>query len=306
MTRTDRLKLILLRLLVQAVACLPFRVLYVLSDGARYLLYYIVRYRRRVVEANVAKAFPTHSAAEQQTIVWDFYRFFGDYTIETLKLARMRPEEMRERMHMQGIEDIEKAFETHDFVFLMLGHYANWEWVSSFGLWANDAHVQASQIYRPLNDKAVDTLFYELRTRFGSHNINKYDVVRSLLRLRRSGKKVVCGFISDQSPSMRSTHAWVDFLHQETAIFTGAERIGQKLNAAYYFVDIERTSRGHYRVTYRPIFSPITSDTDYPITRQYMALLETMINRQPSLWLWSHRRWKFTRQQWQAELAREA
>lgn len=304
MTTIDRLKYALLRLVVGAVACLPFAVLYFLSDVVRYLLYYVVRYRRRVVESNIAHAFPTLSEAERQRIVWEFYRFFGDYAIETLKLLHLSPQAMRRRMQMEGTEALEVALQTHDFAFIMLGHYGNWEWVSSLGLWLHEG-IQTAQIYRPLNDKAVDRLFYDLRARFGGVNISKYDVVRSLLRLKREGKKTVVGFISDQSPSMRSTHAWVDFLHQDTAIFTGAERIGEKLNVAFFFADVERTKRGHYRVAYRPIPTATDGAEHYPITRHYMRLLEAMITKQPALWLWSHRRWKFTRQAWEAQLASE-
>lgn len=308
MTTIDRFKYHALHLLVRAVACLPFALLYRFSDAARYLLFYVVRYRRKVVENNVRHAFPTHSAEERRRIVWEFYRFFGDYAIETLKMAHLSPTAMRQRMQMQGTEAITAAFDTHDFVFIMLGHYGNWEWISSLGLWLDTTQIQPAQIYRPLNDKAVDKLFLHLRSRFGAQNINKYDVVRSLLRIKRTGKKAVVGFISDQSPNMRSTHAWTTFLHQDTALFTGAERIGSKLNAAFFFAHVERTKRGHYRVTYRPMTTtspaPTTADTTehYPITLQYMRMLEAMIADHPALWLWSHRRWKFTRHEWRTQL----
>ena len=40
---------------------------------------------------------------------------------------------------------------------------------------------------------------------------------------------------------------------------------------------------------------PLTEPTDaspYPLTDLYASLLEDNIRRNPSLWLWSHKRWK--------------
>ena len=36
---------------------------------------------------------------------------------------------------------------------------------------------------------------------------------------------------------------------------------------------------------------------DYEFTDLFMRRLEKEINEQPHLWLWSHRRWKHTRQE---------
>lgn len=44
------------------LSLLPMRVLYVVSDGLFYLIYYVVKYRRPLVRKNLSDSFPEKSA----------------------------------------------------------------------------------------------------------------------------------------------------------------------------------------------------------------------------------------------------
>ena len=77
---------------------LPFGVLYVISDVIYAVLYYIVRYRRRVVRMNLENSFPEKSEAERREIERGFYHFLCDYGVESLKLLTIKPEEMKQHM----------------------------------------------------------------------------------------------------------------------------------------------------------------------------------------------------------------
>ena len=37
---------------------------------------------------------------------------------------------------------------------------------------------------------------------------------------------------------------------------------------------------------------------DYQLTNQFTVLLEQMIQDNPAYWLWSHNRWKRTKEEW--------
>ena len=68
---------------------LPFWLLYLISDGLYYLLYHVVRYRRRVVRKNLVNSFPEKSEAEIVRIEKEFYAFFCDCAVETIKQFSM-------------------------------------------------------------------------------------------------------------------------------------------------------------------------------------------------------------------------
>lgn len=281
--------------LLRLISRLPLGVLYVLADLCFPLLYYVARYRRKVVTENLNNAFPELSPRERRQIRRRFYRWFCDYVVETLKLLSMSRQEMMRRMVIEGVDEMERSLETKPFVFIFLGHYCNWEWVSSIPLWYQKEDSHGAQLYRPLKNKAFDGLFLEMRSRFGSENISKYEALRHILQLRRDGKKTCIGFISDQTPGWNSIHDWVDFLHQDTPVFTGTERIAKKVDAAIFFADIRRVRRGYYHLVLRRMTDEPKAFPDYALTEQYMRELEQIIRRQPHLWLWSHRRWKHRR-----------
>ncbi len=279
----------------KALSRLPFRVLYALSDVCYLFVYHIGRYRRSVVRTNLANSFPEKSAAEQRRIARDFYHRFCDYVFETLKLISISEADIRRRMEFVGLDEVEKQFDSHPFVFLYLGHVFNWEWVSTIPLWIKNPATHGAQLYRPLNNAAFDRLFEHLRTRFGAENISKYDAFRRIMHLKAEGVPTLIGFISDQSPRVQNIHDWTTFFNQDTPVFTGTERIGKKVNAAIYYVDMERVKRGYYRATFRLMSDDVRSVPDFQLTDQYMKLLEQTVRRQPGGWLWSHRRWKHKR-----------
>lgn len=281
--------------LLRLISRLPLGVLYVLADLCFPVLYYVARYRRKVVTENLNNAFPELSPRERHKIRRRFYRWFCDYVVETLKLLSISRQEMMRRMVIEGVDEMERSLETKPFVFIFLGHYCNWEWVSSIPLWYQKEDSHGAQLYRPLKNKAFDRLFLEMRSRFGSENISKYEALRHILQLRRDGKKTCIGFISDQTPGWNSIHDWVDFLHQDTPVFTGTERIAKKVDAAIFFADIRRVRRGYYHLVLRRMTDEPKAFPDYALTEQYMRELEQIIRRQPHLWLWSHRRWKHRR-----------
>lgn len=274
---------------------LPFWLLYILSDLLFYPLYYVVRYRRRVVRKNLVSSFPEKSPAEIVKIEKEFYSFFCDYVVETLKLFSISKENMKRRMTFSGIEEMEKAMGNDRSCILYLGHYCNWEWVSSLPLHFKDG-LFCGQIYHPLNSVAFDRLFLKLRSRFQAESIPMKDTLRRVVRVRREGKRMVIGFISDQSPYWEGIGTWVDFLNQDTPTFTGAERIAKQLGAVVYYLDITRVKRGYYHGEFKQLAVVPADYPDYKITEMYMRTLEETIKRAPQYWLWTHKRWKKTRE----------
>ena len=273
---------------------LPTPLHYFLANLLYPLIYHVVRYRRSVVRSNIDRSFPEMTQEERYAIERGFYRFFCDYIVETCRLLSISDREIRRRMTFDGIHEMEDALADHDFVFVYLGHYCNWEWISTLPLWV-DKQYHCAQLYRPLNNEGFETVFMRLRTRFGAENIAKGEALRRILALRSQGQKSIIGFISDQSPQPVNIHDWVDFLHQDTPVFTGTERIAKKVDAAIFFADVQRLRRGRYHCTFRPLSTDVRALPDYQLTELYMRQLEGIIRRQPTLWLWSHKRWKHQR-----------
>lgn len=300
-----KLSFLLLRGLWWLVGALPMWLLYMVSDVVLFpLLFYALRYRRKVVGRNLLTCFPERTAVERADIERRFYHWLADYFVESMKQRAISPQEMMRRMELTNLAEVEQqlAEEGVKHCFLYLGHFGNWEWVSSLPLWSSQQEGQTfGQIYHPLHSPLMDALFLDVRSRFGATNIAMKETLRALLTLQRQGQRTMVGFISDQSPKIEAMHHWTTFLGQSTSFFTGAEKIGQKMGARYYYIEMERPRRGYYRATLHEIVAPTpTEEHPYPVTDAYAKLLEASIHRTPHLWLWTHNRWKRTRQDWEA------
>ena len=80
-------------------------------------------------------------------------------------------------------------------------------------------------------------------------------------------------------------------------MFTNGERIMRKMNNAVFYTDMERPKRGKYVVTFKLITRTPAELEENAITKQFFAMLEDTIHREPHLYLWSHNRWKRTHEE---------
>jgi len=281
------------------LSLLPLWLLYFVSDLLFLPTYYLARYRRKIVRRNLTGSFPEKDLKEIVRIEKRFYHFFCDYIVETIKLFSMSEEQMKRRMVFKGVDHIVNAMEKEDknFCFVYLGHYCNWEWIASLPYWCPD-DVKCGQIYHPLYNKAFDRLFLRLRNQFGGECIAMKETLRRIIEMKRAKQKCIIGFISDQAPKWNSIHHWCDFLHRETPVFIGTERIGKQVDALIYYADVKHTRRGYYLCEFKPLTHRPKEVPDYELTDQFTHLLEEMIKERPDFWLWSHKRWKRTKEEW--------
>ena len=288
----EKLQLALLTFALKAIAIWPYRVLYALSSLIYPIVYYVVGYRRKVVRKQLTDSFPEKSEREIVEIEKKFYRHFCDYVMETVKLMHISDEEMRRRLRFTNPELIEQLRGDGRPFFIYLGHQCNWEYVISITMWIHP-DLAACQIYHPLSNKAMDKLMYRLRSRFNSVGIPQKQTLRAILTMIREGKQPLLGLIADQRPLRNPEPEWMPFLHQETAIITGGETMGRKLDAHFIYGSMKCVRRGYYEITFQPI-TPIEGE-EFSYSKQYMRLLEKDIQTQPHMWLWTHRRWKWGR-----------
>ncbi len=202
----------------------------------------------------------------------------------------LSPKKMKKHITVSGLDKMEEELNEKDFVFFYMGHYANWEWVGSIPLWLKNKDIFVGAGYQPLNNKTYDEIFLKLRNRYGLVGIASKNLLRTIVTMKKEGTKGMIAFIADQAPTREGSRCWTDFLHQETAFFTGAESIGRKQNAAFYFTHITRIKRGYYHAEFNKIEVDINNENE--VTLEYARMLEEMIVQEPALWLWTHRRWK--------------
>jgi len=210
----------------------------------------------------------------------------------------MSEQEARKRMVFKNLELLANCSRQGQGILLVLGHYGNWEYQPFLFLYLKELGDKVGfTVYRPLKNQAFDQLYLKIRTHFGSSGVTKNETYRTVIHLRREGIVGIFGLVSDQSPSRLNLHYWTQFLNQDTAILTGPERMAKQTDFAVIYADVEKTDRGFYQTTFKLISDNPRETSDYEITEKYARLMEETILREPSYWLWTHKRWKHKHQQ---------
>ena len=278
---------------------LPMPILHFFSSLFYYLVYYVVRYRRKVVRRNLVGSFPEKESKEIIAIEKKFYRSLCDYFFEMIKLYGMSEKEVKRRIRFEGIEEMQGTLDQGQSIVLYMGHIFNWEFVTSIRLHIKGDDVVVGDIYHPLENVRFDALVKKMRDQYGTESITMANTLRRIMQIKKENKKYLIGFIADQVPTWESIKHWVGFFHRDTPVFTGTEKIAQRTNAALYYARMERVKRGYYVIHAEKFADDASVLPEFEATNMYYRLLEGNIRQAPELWLWTHNRWKRTREEFE-------
>ncbi|MDD4415720.1 MAG: lysophospholipid acyltransferase family protein [Proteiniphilum sp.] len=273
-------------------AMLPLGVLYLLSDILWLFVYHIVRYRRKLVRMNLGNAFPEKPAKEIRRLERKFYHHLCDYFVETIKMLHLSDSEARVRMKFENPEIISRLTRDGRSCLMCMGHYGNWEWVTSFGI-NHLPELKQGFLYKRLRSKPFDLLFLKIRNRFRPEPIEMRRAFRKMIQLNNDGKAMLVGFLADQRPPKNNDHYWTTFLNQDTLVQTGMEKIANHLGLSVVYLDITKVKRGYYTGKFYVITPDASLEPEFEIMERYMRKLEETILKEPAYYLWSHNRWKF-------------
>lgn len=281
---------------VQLVSHLPFRALYWLSDVFYFLCYYVVHYRRKVVYNNLKSAFPEKSEDERKQIEKESYQWFCDVILESVKAFKMTVDDLNERMQYENMELMRDYITKGKSIYMDMAHTGSWEWVPNIYL-THFPDIVGAELYRHVKNPYIDAFLLKGRQRFETKVIPKDKALFPLARLTRDGKIFAIGLLADQTPSRSNLHFWTDFLHHDTAFLQGPERLAKFTKSAVIYLDFRRVKRGYYVCKFVDVTGDASLEPDGEVTKHYANLLEQTIRRQPALWFWTHRRWKYDHQQ---------
>ena len=285
-----------MRLLIRIFSLLPLSVLHAISDVVIYpLMYYVAGYRKKVVRRNLGCSFPDKSQPELRKMEQKFYHRFSDTLVEIVYGYRASAEEMRERVVFENVNLIDDLALRTRGVIVWMGHVGNWEWIAELNRHFADPAMVQYNVYRQLKNPQADKMIIELRGKRGGECVEKNQLLRKLVALRRSPHPYVLGMLSDQKPSKRSSYVWTQFLQQETAFLDGSEVLAKKFGLSAVYAHITSPKRGYYHVRFELITDNAQAMPPEWMTKRYAQLLEQNISAQPELWLWTHNRWKWGR-----------
>jgi len=277
--------------LIKAISWLPFPLLYFLSDLLRPLMYYCIRYRKKVVFVNLRKSFPEKPEEEIRQMAKGFYKHLCDLFFETLKVGSMNKKSLSLRMRVRGFEKLNDYFTKGRSVVLLATHYGNWEWLAILPVFLKHKTVP---VYKPLQNELFDRYQKKNREKFGASAVPMALTLRIVVEAEERSEPIALGLAADQTP-LWNHKFWTLFFHQEAMFFNGPARIAQRYNLPLFFEYTRKVSRGKYETGFELLFENPADVDEVTLIKTYVQKLEALIREKPEYYLWSHRRWKHKR-----------
>lgn len=276
-----------LQIIVHLISLLPLAIIRLIIAPIAFWFTYVIPYRAKVVEKNLAIAFPEKSAEERKNIQRLFYHSFFEMVAENIKAFTISEEDAAKRLVVTNPHEIDKYFEKGKSVIMVFGHYNNWE-LTPLACPSQIKH-QITAIYQPIKNKKIDNWIKENRSRTGVHMMSTKEVDEFY---QNNQKCVANTFIADQSPSRNGHGIWVDFFNRPTLFLAGAAVYAQKMNHPIVFIDIQKIKKDHYQIIIEDLVIQPKDVSLEEIIQRFAHRMEKQIRQHPEYWLWSHNRWK--------------
>ncbi len=266
---------------------LPWGIIYGISDFLYLIIYRIFGYRKKVVMDNLKTAFPEKTENERKKIANEMYHRLIDTFLETIKLISISEKELNERF-ICNYEVVNDLFQTGQNVQIHGGHFFNWEYLNL--AYCANVNYPFIGVYKPLSNKIINKIMYNMRAKFGTHLIPENNFNRGFIKLSRGRYVLTLG--GDQNSIDMLNSYWIPFFGKMAPFVTGPERLAVSTNAAIVFSTTYQIKRGYYR-------SELSLYTTQPktlpkgeITIAFRNFLEDQILKRPTNYLWTHKRWK--------------
>ncbi|MCR4816286.1 MAG: lysophospholipid acyltransferase family protein [Bacteroidales bacterium] len=275
------------------VAYMPLWLHYFFATLLWPVVYYVVRYRLKVVRGNIGRCFPNLSRKEQRRIERQYYRHMVDLLAEGIYNLRAPLSKVDKLYNFENAEILEPFYNEGKSVVLMSAHYNNWEYmITSLD---SRIHHHAVGVGKPLDNKGFGKFITNRRARYGTEIVDQTNVRQIMAFYDRWKVPTAYMMLSDQSPSNPHRSYWTSFLGQDTPFLFGAEHFARKYNMPVILYDVRKIRRGHYTIHFELLTDQPNNLPEGKITERYAQHLEKQIREKPQYWLWSHRRWKLTR-----------
>jgi Kdo2-lipid IVA lauroyltransferase/acyltransferase len=287
----EKLALPVIRFFIFLFGLVPFWVIYGFSDFLFILLYYFIRYRKKLVFKNLRNSFPEKSEAEIKKIAKRFFHHFIDVFLESLKSFTMPEKAIRDRYRFINAELVDSYYDKGRPVVCITGHFNNWEW----GGVAAESQMKHRPIgfYKPLSNKELNDYVLQRRAN-GRVILASITKTAETFQVYRD-EPVAFYMVSDQRPSSTRFAYWTKFLNQDTPVLLGPEKYARIYNYPVIYVNVQKIRRGHYQVEFILIEENPANSIHGEITRKFMEILEEKVKEHPQYYLWTHNRWKFKR-----------
>lgn len=261
---------------------LPLRVIARIGDAIGWLLFWLIRERRRVTRINLEKCFPQKTREERERIARGHFqaicRAFAQHGIFWWS-PRRRIENI---VVVEGREHLPPA-DTRVVIFAP--HFMGQEG----GVMRMSLDLPIASMYSRQKDPTFDARLLAGRQRFGGVIFPRQAGFRQAVKQIKAGKYYY--FMPDLDHGAKGA-VFVPFFGVPAATATGLAFIARVSKAVVVPFVSRMLPDGRYLAKFYPAWRDFPSGDDVADARRMMAFIEERIQEMPEQYLWMHKRFK--------------
>jgi KDO2-lipid IV(A) lauroyltransferase len=287
---SHRLEYAGLRTAVAALSALRWRRASSLGGALGRLGYAPFGVRRRVVERQIAAAFPEWDPEHVARVARGAYDHLGRLAVETALMPSLGQSGVRELVsRTTGWDLIQQAAVEQRGILLIAGHFGNWELA---GAYIAARGIPVDVIVRRMSNPIFDRYLNKTRTELGMTVVYDSEAVRRTTRSIKEGRAI--GFLADQGV-LNLASTYVPFFGRPAKTPRGPAVFTLRHHVPTLFVAAVREPDGHFHVSFQPVPYEETGDRERDVdgvVASYTSILEGLVRKTPEQYFWHHRRWK--------------
>ena len=255
--------------------------------------FHLDREHRRVALQNLRIAFSREKSEEElRAIAKGTFQHLGMTAVEFLRIPRMGVETFREKVTVEGLENVRELLDNRKKgALLLLSHLGNWELM---GFLSKLLGYPISVIARPVKKNPwVDRMVLKIREATGLDVISTEKASRKVIQALSRNRMV--GILIDQR-AKRSEGVWVDFFGRKAPTTPSLAVLAMRTGVPVIPVFMVRDGSHRHRVLIQgPIEIVQSGDVRRDVETNTLRInqtLESVVRLYPDQWFWVHRRWE--------------
>ena len=241
---------------------------------------------KKLIHTNIKKAFPKNNSVEIKKLTKLMWNNYGRVFAEYMFIKDFRFEKIDSKIEIIGQEVLDEIKKSNKPVVFISGHFSNFELMA---MQIEKAGIKLSAIYRPLNNIFLNRIMEKIRKKYICKNQIKKGIAgtRELIKFQRNNYSIA--LMIDQRVSEGEK---VNFFNQEAYTTTIPAQLAKKFDMPIVPIFIERVNDTNFKIRISEPLNFLKSDSIKDITSKLNVIIEEMILKNPTQWIWSHNRWK--------------
>ena len=238
------------------------------------------------IQNNLENSSIGNSKEDRKLIINSMWGNYGRILSEYIYLKKFRQNNLNQFIEIEGLNYLNEIKKNDERVVFVSGHFNNFELMA---MEIERSGINLCAIYRPLNNPFLNIIMESIRKNHICKNQIKKGKsgTRDLLNLFKKNFSVA--LMIDQRVSEGDD---VKLFNRPAKTTTIPAQLVKKYGCRIVPVYIERIKNIDFKLCFS---EPIKFDDELSleqITLQLNKILEKMILKNPSQWIWSHDRWK--------------